>query len=31
MTRKNLTLFDPALLRPALGDALRKLDRKSVV
>ncbi len=26
MTRKTLTLFDPALLRPALADALRKLD-----
>ncbi len=26
MTRTTLTLFDPALLRPALLDALRKLD-----
>ncbi len=26
MTRKTLTLFDPALMRPALVDALRKLD-----
>ena len=26
MTRKTLTLFDPALVRPALMDALRKLD-----
>ena len=26
MTRKTLTLFDPVLLRPALVDALRKLD-----
>lgn len=26
MTRRTLTLFDPALLRPALVDALRKLD-----
>ena len=25
MTRKTLTLFDPALVRPALADALRKL------
>ncbi len=26
MTRRALTLFDPALMRPALVDALRKLD-----
>lgn len=26
MTRKTLNLFDPALLRPALYDALRKMD-----
>jgi K+-transporting ATPase ATPase B chain len=26
MTRKTLTLFDPALVRPALLDAVRKLD-----
>ncbi len=26
MTRQTLTLFDPALIRPALIDALRKLD-----
>ena len=26
MTRKTLTLFDPALVRPALVDAFRKLD-----
>lgn len=26
MTRPPLTLFDPALVRPAAGDALRKLD-----
>ena len=26
MTRQTLTLFDPALLMPALADALRKLD-----
>ncbi len=26
MTRKTLTLFDPALVKPALLDALRKLD-----
>ncbi len=26
MTRKTLTLFDPALVRPALADSFRKLD-----
>jgi potassium-transporting ATPase ATP-binding subunit len=26
MTRKTLTLFDPALMKPALADAFRKLD-----
>lgn len=26
MTRPTLTLFEPALVRPALADALRKLD-----
>ena len=26
MSRKTLTLFDPALMRPALADAFRKLD-----
>ncbi len=29
MTRKTLTLFDPALVRPALLDALRKLDPRA--
>jgi K+-transporting ATPase ATPase B chain len=29
MTRKTLTLFDPALVRPALIDALRKLDPRT--
>ena len=26
MTRKTLTLFDPALVRPALLEAFKKLD-----
>jgi len=26
MSRQNLTLFDPALMRPAIADAFRKLD-----
>lgn len=31
MTRKTLTLFDPALLRPALIGALRKLDPRAQI
>jgi K+-transporting ATPase ATPase B chain len=31
MTRKTLTLFDPALVRPALIDALRKLDPRTQI
>jgi K+-transporting ATPase ATPase B chain len=26
MTRKTFSLFDPALLKPAIGDSFRKLD-----
>ncbi|MBL8318480.1 MAG: HAD-IC family P-type ATPase, partial [Burkholderiaceae bacterium] len=29
MTKKTLTLFDPALLRPAIVDALKKLDPRA--
>jgi potassium-transporting ATPase ATP-binding subunit len=29
MSRKSLTLFDPALMRPALADAFRKLDPRT--